>query len=130
MRRVMPAPDGSERVDEVLVDRDEFRFRMTGAHQCPDHGALLAPRVDEDQVLAGLDVVVEFSEILVLRGYPGQAAFPRTEHRGHGDDDEIDGLHAITPRMLQLKHPRRPDSAPGFFDSSLSKAVYALILVS
>ena len=32
MRRVMPAPDGSERVDEMLVDGDEFRFRMTGAH--------------------------------------------------------------------------------------------------
>src|SRR5439155_9572426 len=90
--------------------------------------------VDEDQVLARLDVVVELPEILVLRGYPGQAAFPRAEHRRDGDDHEIDVVGNIRAERLEVHQQsgadQSRDGAKGGADEPVAQDIQRLQIVA
>src|SRR5262245_37786657 len=73
------APDRAERVHEVAVDRDALGLGMAFVHHAAHGVLLLLERVDQDQVLAGLEVVVEPLELLVLGRDADESAFPCPE---------------------------------------------------
>src|SRR5262245_53155460 len=85
---------------------------MLLAHHPPDVRAVLLARVDEDQVLAGFDVVVELLELLVLARDAGQAAFPGAEHRDDRDEDEIDVTRDVRAEGFEVHQESSPDEPP------------------
>src|SRR6266404_7442427 len=84
------SPHIAEGIDEVRIDRHQFGLRMLFAHHL-EHGLFSSfPDVDQNQVLAGHQVVVKLLELLVLAVDPHETAFPGAEQRRRSDQERID----------------------------------------
>ena len=67
MRRMIPPCHIAKRIDEMPVGRDMDGFRVFRAHHGLDDLSHALAGVDQEQVIAGLDVVVERFKFLVFR---------------------------------------------------------------
>ena len=101
----------TERVDEVAVDARELCFRVPLAHHPGDSRFLLLQRIDQDQELAGLDVVVKLRELAVLVADADQAAFPRAEQRRYADDGVVDEVRNLDAERVEVLDQADADQA-------------------
>jgi len=128
-----PPPYGRERIDEVAVDAGELGLRVAAAHHVPDRGFLIPARIDEDQVLAGLDVVVEAFEFLVLLLDADQAAFPGAEQRRNGAESDVHEPRDVRERPELVEHDAADDAreqADRGAEESLADEVVRLEIVA
>ncbi len=102
----------TERIDEMPVDRHQFGFGMALAHHLVDRVFLLLQGIDQDQELAGFEVVMEPRELAVLDADADQPAFPGAEQRRHADQgvvDECRYLDADGIEVIEQDHADQPD---------------------
>ena len=128
-----PPPDGRERVYEMAVEARELGLGMAPAHHVPDHRLLVATRVDQDQEPAGLDVVVEPLQLLVLLLDADQAAFPGAEQRRHAAQRDVDEPGDVLERPELVEHDAADhagEQADGGAEEALADEVERLEVVA
>src|SRR6185503_3514269 len=103
-------PHARERVDEVAVEARELGLRMPLVHHVPDDRLLVPARVDQYEEPAGLDVVVEALEFLVLLLDADEAAFPGAEQRRDAAQRDIHEPRDVPERAELVEHDAADDA--------------------
>ena len=83
------------------VDRHQICFPVFVAHHCSDGFFVNFSGIDQYQILAGLDLVVESAELPVLAVDTGQAAYPGTKQCDHNSDKQINNSRYIRAEWLE-----------------------------
>src|SRR5690606_26372138 len=81
--------EAGERIQEVWVNGAEFHFGMPFVHHALDRCFLVGLGIDQDDVLASIDLVIEGGQLLVLAGNTGQSADPGAETPKNDHDGSI-----------------------------------------
>src|SRR5262245_35656332 len=86
------------------VDCGELCFPMSGVHHLADSRLLLLWGINQDEIRAAVDVVVEFRERPVFGGDALQAAFPgAVQYRESYCCKVYDGWEVRTERLEKLE---------------------------
>ena len=95
------------------VSRNVFRFRVLLAHHGLDGLAHALAGVNQEQVLAVLNIVVERSQLIVFVGYTNQTAYPRPEQGRKRHDASVRNDGHIRAEELQRRKYHGTDQADG-----------------
>src|SRR5580704_5745903 len=88
-RRLRNPFHDAERIDEMRIDRHQFGIRMFFAHHLEHNLFSMLADIDQNQVLAGHQVVVKLFELLMFAVDSHEASFPGAKQRGHSDQHRI-----------------------------------------